>query len=151
MKTDALIQSVEAGTFNGNLIVSEDINVCEIMNITDIKILREISNYLEDFKVLSKTETWELSDKRQYILSSMDRLNAFLKEIASGECRCVKYKYSSDSPRHEEQKGLIKICSQKEVGRDTFFECKCTSCVKIFTVMKSEAGWGHSHSWSKKS
>ena len=80
----------------------------------------------------------------------MSVLISFLKQIAKGECRCLKYKYTHSWPETEEYQKLIEITSINDKNIDVIYECKCTLCNASFSVVKYEERFGHRHSWSKR-
>ena len=152
MKIDELIEAVKNGTLDKKPLIPDDINSFEIMNITDMTVLRELAKHQEKFQFLSETETWEKNENRQYKLGSMDRLNFFLKEIANGACRCLRYKQDNVSPESQADLGLIHILEKIE-GNYTFevkYECQCTACGIIYDCFSQKARFGISYSWIKK-
>lgn len=88
MKTDDIIKFIKNKTFDDKVLIPSEINAYEIMNISDMSILKEIAKHIDKFEVLKKTETWPKDSSRQYILGSMDKLKTFLNDIAEGVCRC---------------------------------------------------------------
>ena len=149
MKTEDIIESILNGTFADEIIIPEDINSYQIINISDMNVLKELAKNRDKFLILSKTDTWKKNDSRQYILGSMDRLNSFLKEIYDGGCRCTKYRYVSPDPEGQESVGLIEILVRKEYRPyfEIFYKCRCTLCRTLFDCQAYEVRFGRGHSW----
>lgn len=150
MKTSDLKKSVESGTFDQTLIVPSDVSPTEIFGISDIEFLRKLAAVRSAFLFLSNTETWKQDQNRQFILGLMDRLNAFLVEIANGACRCIKYKSSCD-PEHEHSAGLIAISRKSLDGPLFSYECVCTACNSHFSVTQQEERFGYTNLWRRRS
>jgi hypothetical protein len=151
MKTSDLKRAVESGTFDQTLIVPSDVNPSEIFSISDIEFLRKLAAVRSAFAFLSNTETWKHDQNRQFLLGLMDRLNAFLEEIANGACRCIKYKYkSSCDPDHEERAGVITISEKRLDGPFFCYECVCTTCNTHFSVTQQEERFVYTNLWRRK-
>ena len=56
MKTEALIKAIKNGEFHKNLIVPLDVMPFEIIEISDMETLREISKHLDDFKFFDPSQ-----------------------------------------------------------------------------------------------
>ena len=150
MKTSDLKTAIESGTFDPALLVPSDISPFEIFSIADLEFLRKLAALKSAFAFLSNTETWKHDPNRQFLLGSMDGLNAFLEEIANGGCRCIKYKYqSSCDPKSEALAGLITISEKSDDGYLFQYECACTTCKSRFTVVEQEERFGRSNIWRK--
>ena len=151
MKTEDIIASVLNDTFADKTIIPEDINSYQIINISDMNILKELAENRDKFLILTKTDTWQKNDSRQYVLGSTDKLNSFLKEIYEGGCRCTKYRYVSADPEIEESSGLIEILDKKEYRPyfEILYKCRCTLCHTLFDCHAYEVRFGRGHSWSR--
>lgn len=148
MKTIEIIDAIKSGTFDGSKILPLEISPHEIINISDFKILKELSENLSYFEVLTKTETWEKNEDRQFILGSMGRLISFLREIKNAECYCIKYKFIATYPELEQSKGMIQILEKSGDYLSRVYKCKCISCGIKWEVYYQEQRFGHSYHWS---
>ncbi|MGP4734616.1 MULTISPECIES: hypothetical protein [unclassified Psychrobacter] len=152
MKTDDIIKFIKNKTFDDKVLIPSEINTYEIMNISDMSILKEIVKHIDKFEALKKTETWPEDSSRQYILGSMDKLNTFLNDIAEGVCRCSKYRYVKPTPEGQESLGLIEILQkvQHVSYPETDYECRCTLCQTVYVCHAHEVRFGIGHYWLKK-
>lgn len=50
MKTDDIIESIKKGTFDDKILIPSEINTYEIINISDITILKELAKNSEKFQ-----------------------------------------------------------------------------------------------------
>lgn len=134
METSKLIECIQEGRFRSDLIEPRLIQPAEIINISNISILRALATHKEDFKFLSETETWKKTPSRQRILFYMDRLNSFLNDVSELNCSCAAYKYNHAKPEFEEEMARVKILDKGTENFQTNFVGKCTSCSREFAV-----------------
>ena len=147
MKTPDLIAAVRDGRFEQLLLVPNEVIPFEIFNIQDVEVLRELARHRAKFAFLTKTETWEPNSNRQFILGTMDRLCAFLEEVANGGCRCLKYRYISCDPDAEAAKGLVVITEKEDDQYFSHYQCICVACNSCFSVSQQEERFGRSNIW----
>ncbi len=148
MKTPDLISAVRDWRLEQLVLVPNEVSPYEIFNIQDIEVLRQIARHRSKFVFLTKTETWELNSSRQFILGSMDRLCAFLEEVANGGCRCLKYRYISCDPDAEAAKGLVAITEKEDDQYSSHYRCVCVACNSCFSVSQQEERFGYSNIWT---
>ena len=152
MKTKDIIQSIRNNTFEEKEIIPNEIEVHEILSISDMHILKELAKNREKFQILRRTETWQNNGVRQLVLRKMDELVTFLRYIENGDCRCIKYQFIKPDPEKEESLGLVKIL--KKVQHDRFFEisyeCECTICHTIFICHSAEERFHIGYYWRRK-
>lgn len=152
MKTDDIIQSIKNKSFGDKVLIPSEINDFEIMNISELKLLREIAKYRDKFEVLRKNEVWPKNSVRQLVLRSMDELATFLKYIDNGDCRCIKYQFVKPDPEKEESLGLVNVLEKEQY--DTPFEarykCECTICRTLFICHSREEKFGIGYYWRRK-
>lgn len=125
-----LLADLLLGTFDGSKVIPEELDIEEIMYISDFEVLEKLCESFSVFQRLEFSEPWR---KTKDTRLKIRKLNSYLKDLCAYTCYCTKYTHVSFLQTFwETEEGRVELLEGSDVCDSCL--CKCIQCKRMFKV-----------------